>query len=201
MNAHSSPVPKEAFPMAHKPHADFQGPETGEAPHPGIAGCLEAFGRCRTLIAQLTPEQFAYPIPGYNSIGAHLRHCVDHLTALLRGLETGLADYDSRERDPRLEQFPERLLAVMDACLAQIAMIDPEAFERPLRLRTLPAPGGEPIVVHTSLARELSFLANHTIHHLAAVRLLAGRIGVEIPESLDVAYSTAAWRAQTSAGS
>jgi len=46
------------------------------------------------------------PIAFNASIGGHYRHCLDHFTSLLRGLDAEAVDYDHRERDARIESQP-----------------------------------------------------------------------------------------------
>ena len=40
------------------------------------------------------------------SVGGHYRHCLDHFTSLLQGLEGEMVDYDHRDRDTRIESQP-----------------------------------------------------------------------------------------------
>jgi uncharacterized damage-inducible protein DinB len=45
------------------------------------------------------------------SIGAHVRHCLDHAWALERGIATGEISYDHRERDTVVEREPQLALS------------------------------------------------------------------------------------------
>ena len=74
-----------------------------------IEGCLDACRRCLTLVGLVenvgpTESQKAYAV-----IGPHLRHCVDHMQCLIRGVESGVVDYDAREREAVLEIDPGRM--------------------------------------------------------------------------------------------
>lgn len=163
--------------------------------HPAVDGCVESCARCTAVIELITQEQYSDPCGDVPAIGPHLRHCIDHYRCLLRGLDAGTVDYDARERDERVERDPERFRELNDEVIAMLARIDAEEIQRPLRIRQMPSPDGEPTFVSSTLERELLFLSGHTIHHLAIVSLIARMRGVHIPERLSVAYSTAAYRA------
>ena len=54
------------------------------------------------------------------SIGGHVRHCLDHVAALLDGLDGGVVDYEARERGTAAEGDPAAAawVAELDARLA-----------------------------------------------------------------------------------
>src|SRR5207248_1017721 len=61
------------------------------------------------LLSALSSENYTRCVPlAFNAcIGGHYRHCLDHFTSLLRGLDTDEVDYDHRERDARIESQPD----------------------------------------------------------------------------------------------
>jgi len=156
-------------------------------------GCLEAIGRCVSLLRRFREWRGGSSDEDFRRIGPHLRHCLDHFTALERGLECGVVDYDARDRSTELETD-------LDSCTS--------AFERAHdRLASLDAPADHPLVVsqiscsspdahrtESTLERELVFLSGHTIHHLAVVGWICKDLGFELPESMMLAFSTEAHR-------
>lgn len=158
-----------------------------------LAGCLDALDRCDEVVSVLRsrlPDD-----PGlYARVGPHLRHCVDHFDSLLRGVDSGVIDYDARDRDGALENDPEALLAAVRRVREGLVSLEVPPFARGLRVIQAAAPGSEPVAIETALERELVFLSSHTIHHLAIVAMIARPRGVEIPEALYTAFSTAAYR-------
>ncbi len=155
--------------------------------HPVIQGCLEACRRCRELVEAIIGQEARV----YEDVGPHLRHCVDHFLCLLRGADSGVVDYDARDRDTRVEEDPQYFLTIVDSVVCELQSMDPAALRRTLILRQEVAPGGQSRRVDTNMERELAFLSSHTIHHLAIMSLLAEARGVEIPPGLGVAFSTA----------
>ena len=155
-----------------------------------IQGCLEACSRCRALVDIVATRAAPAATPAYRSIGRHLRHCVDHFVCLLTGLDTGIVDYDARDRDARLEQDPSFFLKALASVVRRLEAIDPTTIHRRLTLRQESAPDSRS-QMDTNVERELVFLSGHTIHHLAIMKLLAEGHGVELPEELFMAFSTA----------
>jgi hypothetical protein len=156
-----------------------------------LRGCLEVCRRCDALVESVAAESGEV----YSVLGPHLRHCLDHFTSLLRGLSAGVVDYDARDRDEGMEDRPERFRAALAETVSKLGQIEPGDLERSLRVKQLAAPGAESAPVASTLERELIFLSSHTIHHLALMLHLAASRGVELPEELGVAFSTAAYRA------
>jgi hypothetical protein len=159
--------------------------------HPVVAGCVEACLRCHETAGRVAEAGNS----AYAKIGPHLRHCLDHVTCLFLGLETGIVDYDARDRDAAVENDSLRFREAMEAAIEKLGALTEEDLSRSLRIRQIPATGAAQVVVQTTLERELLFVSSHAIHHLAIIAVVADKHGIVIPESLSVAYSTAAYRA------
>jgi hypothetical protein len=135
------------------------------------------------------------PKPGRtSSIGAHVRHCLDHLEALVSGQASGVVCYDRRRREALIERSPRaalsRLLELRDALLRSLI---PGAPVRPLRVEALvDESSGRFASVTTSLERELLFVTAHNVHHLALIKILAGEAGLTLPPGFGKALSTRA---------
>jgi len=157
---------------------------------PAVAGCLEACRRCTAFIETIRDAEAPAAVRAYAAVGPHVRHCLDHFTCLLRGLEAGRVDYDARDRDAVVEREPERALQLLAEVVAGLRAIAPDALARPLSVLLQAAPDPARGAVASHLERELMFLSGHTIHHLAIMALLAEREGVVVPGGLDVAFST-----------
>jgi len=122
-----------------------------------------------------------------------MRHCIDHFNCLLRGLESGVVDYDARERDPELERDPHRCREVLETISDRLRKLTSTDVGRSVRIRQTAASGGRTAEVESNLERELAFLSGHTIHHLAIMKLLAEEQSIALPQGLDLAFSTEAY--------
>jgi uncharacterized damage-inducible protein DinB len=124
------------------------------------------------------------------SVGAHVRHCLDHVRAVLDAAEGARLSYDHRERDTVLEN--DRTLGIL-ALRHQSHRLEALAgrpADQPMRLDAQVACDGATVDVASSLGRELVFVLQHTIHHQAIVALLLAARGVAIPPRFGYAPST-----------
>jgi hypothetical protein len=119
---------------------------------------------------------------------------VEHFICLARGLDAGLVDYDARDRDESIERDPDRFREVLAQVCRKLRELPPAALKRRIAVRQTAALDAGPSRLESTVERELVFLSSHTIHHLAVVISLCREQGVELPEDLAIAFSTAAYR-------
>ena len=150
------------------------------------------------MVAAMRDVDYATRRNGESSIGAHIRHNLDFITALLCGVAGGRIDYNVRQRDPRIES--DRVYAIeqmMSACerlrnltswrLASPVIVRSEVNER---------------VWHTSsVSREIEFLHSHTVHHYALVKWLLNEASESVGASFGVSPSTLRFRSGVSLAS
>lgn len=154
------------------------------------------------LLADLTDETFAAVAPApYNaSIGQHYRHVLDHFLCLEAGLLTGEIDYDKRARDPRLEtdlQFAR----VTTERIIRILKNHPFDLNQLCSVRyTVGYSKSTPLLIASTVGRELAFCIGHAVHHYAIVRLLCDSVGVGVVPEFGVAPSTLKHRHEQLAG-
>lgn len=163
-----------------------------------LRGCHEALAQCRAIVELLGPSRFGLPVARHASVGAHMRHCLDHFDQFFAGLPHDEVDYDARVRRPDWENDAAVALDVIadfDAQLAALAEEAPALGHRSLRVWQSVASGADMRrVASSSVERELAFLSSHTIHHLALMRVLIDLAGWDDPAAAEigVAYSTRA---------
>lgn len=124
-----------------------------------------------------------------SSIGSHMRHVLDHYSSFLSGLESGTINYDARSRGTSDDRILKSGIGRARNVLSQLqeAAIDPD---QPVNVivsaNTLEDEGRS----QSTLARELKFLASHTVHHYALIAIASRMQGILTPESFGVAPST-----------
>lgn len=128
-------------------------------------------------------------VPG-GSIGAHIRHNLDHCRCLLAGLASGRVDYSARGRDPRTETDRRHALAELARLRQALADLRTSGA---LQVRRESDPDGG--YATSSLARELDFLMSHGVHHYAIVAILCRLQGIDPEPDFGVAPSTLRYRA------
>jgi uncharacterized damage-inducible protein DinB len=144
-------------------------------------------------VSQLAPEEYTdSEVPGISgSIGGHVRHCLDHVHALERGLEHGYVDYDARHRQTVVERDREHAALALMGAAARFSTLDEQALTRAVTVRALLARDGRQVQSASSVGRELAFVVSHTIHHNAQIALLAHRLGSSrLPPRFGLAPST-----------
>lgn len=157
-----------------------------------ISGCMESCKRLMVVLETVTQDQYSATWQGRDGIGPHVRHCLEHMTALRQGLDGGIIAYDARERNRILETDPVACGCAVQAWMTWLSSLDPEALDAPVETLQLPHVDGAPVRAQSSLRRELLFLTSHTIHHLALVGMLASLHGIVLPETIGLAYATQA---------
>jgi hypothetical protein len=171
-----------------------------EAPRPtSLVGCLEVCRRCESLVDHLDRLGTDAAAAAYLTIGPHLRHCMDHFSALVRGLPRGVVDYDARDRDETIERDPGRFLELSREVRGGLESLADHDIDRSLEVRQQAARDPDERPMSSNLERELVFLSSHTIHHLAMMVALLASDGIDTPEGIDVAFSTATYRTNLAA--
>lgn len=133
------------------------------------------------------------------TVGGHVRHTLDHVRALVRAVGDGdgvpePVDYDARERGTAVEA--DRVCALEEAHRLgnAVGALAGAPASRRVAVRVMPTRDGEPVTLGSTLARELSFVLSHTVHHNATLRGMATALGRPVPEAFGYAPSTLAHR-------
>lgn len=144
------------------------------------------------LLEGLSGSLYADRRGAWAPVGAQYRHVIEHYQALFSGLLTGRVNYDARARDPRLESSREEAIQATRECLGRLEMLE-EHPDRSIEVQMDAGGGtGRPEWRRSSLGRELQFLASHTVHHYAMIRLLLEGAGAGVDPLLGMAPSTLA---------
>ncbi len=141
----------------------------------------------------ILPAPFAQREGGSRGgIGGHVRHILDHYDSLLDGLAQARVDYSRRGRDRTVELERAKALAKLGQIKLRMRGLD-VASDRPLAVALDSAPSPTELQVRwmpSSLARELQFLASHTVHHYAIIAILLRLLGIDPGRDFGVAPST-----------
>jgi len=159
------------------------------APSAAAAAVLK---QCADFIGGLPDGVYERPCPDMMDacIGQHLRHGLDHVRAILSGLDAGVIDYDHRERGVPVETDAGAAREAIDETLARLAELDEAAIARPVHVRVMLTSSGDTTDLPTTVGRELAFAAHHQTHHHAMIATIARSHGAEVPAGFGVAPST-----------
>ena len=161
---------------------------TGRAAADALARSLDELA---SLVEATSDEDFVAQPPGgvSGSIGAHVRHCLDHVDAVLEAAPGGMMTYDHRRRRTALEGCRHLAAAALRIAVARLDAVRDRA-DVPIVLVSQVDRAGAQVRVASSLGRELVFALQHTIHHQAVVAVLLADRGVRVPPTFGYAPST-----------
>jgi uncharacterized damage-inducible protein DinB len=171
-------------------------PDTGDANVGAPALPLALLMRqLACVIEDLSEVQYAQKPVGVveSSIGAHVRHCMDHVVALLLAVETGTLNYDARQRGTAIETSRFAALRLIADVQRQLVGITQDYLDRPVLLSVTLAAGQDAVRVWSSIGRELAYVVSHTIHHNALIAAMVRTLGRTLPERFGYAPSTVAY--------
>ena len=159
-----------------------------------LAGALD---KIHVLVRSVDDQQYVRTgMVGFSSsMGAHVRHCIDHVDALLLGLQEcpdREIRYDRRERGTRIESDRSEAL---ESCIDrrdQVLQIDPASLEGPVRVLAMVTPEDPEMLFDSTGMRKLLYVFHHTVHHLALMAAHAEHLGVSLKRDLGRAPATLA---------
>lgn len=147
------------------------------------------------LLSQLAPHEYRQPLPEFDgsTLGQHFRHILEFFICLERGVPDGLVDYASRERNLLFEDSPGVALSALQAFVIALEDLQPNTS---VELKA-EFGGVERPCYQSTVGRELAFVYDHAIHHLAMIKVgLRCRFPhIQIDRDLGVSPSTIKARA------
>lgn len=151
------------------------------------------FVQLSETLDQLTNDEYIQPSKTlFNAtIGQHVRHIIELFLCLEKGYDEGIVNYEKRARDYRIET---------DKVVAAVLLKEVyKNIERPNREIMLEAEdycdANGVVAVPSNYYRELVYNLEHTIHHMALIRVGIKEVSsVNLPEQFGVAYSTVKYR-------
>ena len=144
------------------------------------------------LLSQITDENYCHlnkKISKSHS-GQHFRHNIDFYNCFLSGLETGLIDYDHRNRDPLIETNREIAISFMTTILNEMNSLFEIDKTKKIHIVQNDDNGLDVRHCQSTIERELMFLVSHTVHHYAIIGILLRSQGVKLDSDFGKAPST-----------
>jgi uncharacterized damage-inducible protein DinB len=149
------------------------------------------------LLLQLEPPLYTQPLPvlSGSTLGQHVRHIAEFYLCLFSGISAGQVDYDARKRNLLLETDTGYARQILEDIIRQVQGVEED---RDLHLKVCYQPQNA-LLVPTTLYRELIYNLEHSIHHLATIRIGVSACGstCRLPQNFGVAPSTLHYRQQS----
>lgn len=152
---------------------------------------VEVLEQFRDLILAITRQ--SQPVYAESGVGCHLRHVVDHFRAFELGVQNGVIDYNQRSRLSPMEKDSETALRELEKLISGLHCVNVADLPVTIiseiccsqRINTR---------VDGTTTRELLFLIQHSIHHLAYAALLSRQYGIDHDPAAGIAPATATYR-------
>ena len=140
------------------------------------------------LINELSDNQYNHRIShlGNASIGGHTRHIIELLECATSGYATGLVDYLNRKRNLDLQNNRMLACATISAIIEEISCTD-----KLLEMLVETDDEFQQNTVSTTYFREIVYNTEHTIHHLALIKVALIEMKLNlVDDDFGMAYST-----------
>jgi hypothetical protein len=126
-----------------------------------------------------------------SSIGQHVRHVVELFQCLVNGYETGVVNYDSRRRNQDIATHKMVALECLSVIINTISHPD-----KPMQLYAGFSKEDKLSVISTTYYREIVYNIEHTIHHMALIRIgITEASDIRLPQEFGVAPATLKYQA------
>lgn len=155
---------------------------------------LDIIQQINALLAQLEPHQYRKPLPEFDggTLGQHFRHILEFFQCLEQGLPERMIDYASRKRNLLYEDNPALAARAFDDTAGIFDRCD-DHTELTVRgefgCETRPT-------YQSSFGRELLFVYDHAIHHLAIINIGINCHYPEIRKDKDLGVSPSTIKAR-----
>lgn len=153
------------------------------------------FIQLSSSLDQLSGQEYIQPCSNLsnNTIGQHVRHIIELFQCLEKGYDEGLVNYEKRKRDIAIETDKNLAASLLKEVYDQL--------DRPDKEMILEACyddlAAEAIKIPTNYYREVAYNLEHTIHHMALIRVGIREVStIELPADFGVASSTIKYRKQ-----
>lgn len=152
---------------------------------------ISVLDQLKDLLALLDPFEYSVAIPMlYNSsLGKHTRHIIEFYICFFEAQKTGLINYDARKRDLKLETDVAFVIDTIEHVKLNLTKISSDTQWEVTS--EMPHNMGFHTGI-TTLSRELNYLADHTVHHLALIKIGTNLMNpqIELADNFGVAAST-----------
>ncbi|MFT6925674.1 MAG: hypothetical protein ACJAZP_001263 [Psychromonas sp.] len=159
---------------------------------------VEALLQVQQLVIASEGKYYNQPsIHSESGIGKHIRHILDHFLAFQQGLINDHIDYNSRHRDSEIENDAGLALQLIKQLIEWFKQPHAELKERAVKVESeISLKQQQNMLFDSSLSRELCYLINHTVHHLAYAKLVAKELDIQVDEVIGIAPGTATYLRQ-----
>lgn len=125
------------------------------------------------------------------TIGQHTRHIIEMFLCLETGYEEGVVNYENRKRDIRIETDKAFACTLLLKIYNNLNKLNKQMVLQ----ASYNEDSDQIIAFHTNYHREIAYNLEHTIHHMALIKVGISEFSdIRLPEGFGVATSTMKYR-------
>ena len=144
------------------------------------------------LLSQFNHSDYTNPCSGLSNatVGEHTRHIIEMFQCLEKQYDSGIINYDARNRD---YQIQTNIAFAKEAIVTILNQLDKP--NKNLQLQQIV--DGEELLIDSNYHRELLYNLEHCIHHQALIKVAILQMDhIQIDENFGVARSTIEYKKQ-----
>ncbi len=143
------------------------------------------------VVSHTTSIQYTMPLTilSGSTIGMHIRHIIEFYQCLLNEYQRQEINYDARARNLEIETDPTYCQQIISSITQEINNIDENTSLHLFSNQSIDGPGH---LLPSNLFRELTYVIEHAIHHMAIIKIAYTHYFPEIhlPMHFGIAFST-----------
>ena len=125
------------------------------------------------------------------TIGQHVRHIIELFTELEKGYAAGIVHYEKRQRNYSIETNKNLAIHMLTSILQQLEKPSKSLFLR----ASYETDSDQLIEMPTNYYRELAYNLEHTVHHMALIRVGVTELSqVPVESNFGIASATIKYR-------
>jgi uncharacterized damage-inducible protein DinB len=150
------------------------------------------------VLQELSSALYTLPIESYqkslpclsgSSIGQHARHIIEFYQCLLSSADTSVLNYDDRKRNKLIEENKEYAISCIETIIENFYATN---LSQEITMIACYDKSDNAISVNTTIQRELIYNIEHTVHHMAIIKIGLKELDstFDVPANFGVAIST-----------
>lgn len=152
--------------------------------------CIENLQVLKRILQRLDDTQYDAPLEvlSNSTIGQHVRHVLEFYLCLLNSVDSGMVNYDNRQRDLALQTHVQNGIHTIEHIVHRL---NSTRLNLPLTLEgDHGIESSARFSVDSNVQRELAFNLEHAIHHQALIKIGLNQLGQRMESGFGVGPST-----------
>ncbi len=158
-----------------------------------IKYCINNLNEVKDFLNNIDSEYYTSSLDCLSggSIGQHIRHVLEFYICLMDGVGLYIVCYDNRKRELKLENDKDFAIYTIRKIVNNLPLI-PQTQNMSLVSDFGIENDAESVTISTSVERELAYCLEHSIHHMALIKIALNVMGLKdkVSDSFGVATST-----------